>query len=204
VPKGRLRTLASLAPDLPLVLYQGFLKPGRGCMPLIEAARSVPGCAVVFMGEGGLRDELERAAKSYGLSERVRFVGMAQPDELLDLTADADVGVCLIEPLTESLRLSLPNKLFEYVAAGVPVLASPLPEIERVVQGYDVGLTAPPADTSAVAEALQRMTSDAAARSRWSANCVRVLTDFDAGVIMRRFTDAYADLLRTRQEMPPA
>ncbi|HEX7071121.1 MAG TPA: glycosyltransferase family 4 protein, partial [Rhodothermales bacterium] len=194
-PSGRLRSRASLPEGIPLVLYQGYLKPGRGCAPLLAAARRVDECAVVFLGEGALKKELQRSVADYGLEARVRFVDMAQPDELLALTADADVGVCLIEPLTESLRLSLPNKLFEYLAAGVPVLASPLPEIERIVRGYDVGLTADPGDPVAVAEALQMMLSDGGARKRWSANCSRVMDDFDAQTIAGRFVDAYKNLL---------
>jgi glycosyltransferase involved in cell wall biosynthesis len=74
------------------------------------------------------------------------------------------------------LRLSLPNKLFEYLSAGVPVLASPLPEIRAVV-GQGVGVLADPQDAGAVADAL-RTALDPAARARWAAAAPDILAPY--------------------------
>ena len=197
-PAGRLRELAHLPPDLPLFLYQGYLRKGRGCEALIAAATRVPSCAVVFLGEGPFRAELERKVAHAGLEPRVKFVDMVPPDALLPLTADADVGVCLTEDVSENHRLTLPNKLFEYLAAGLPVLVSPLPELEQIVRTYDVGRVAAPDDLAQTEEVIREMIDDRDARLRWSRNTRNVMADFDPAVISARFEEAYARLLGNR------
>ena len=194
-PAGRLRQLARLPADLPIVLYQGFLKPGRGCEILVAAARRIPGFSLVFLGEGHLRTLLEEEVNRHQLMDRVKFVPMVPPDELLELTADADVGACLIEGVTESLRLSLPNKLFEYLAAGLPVLASRLPEISRVVADYQVGLTAEADNLDEVKGALERLIRDADLRRRYAANTRAVFERYDPDEIRRAFLDGYSPLI---------
>ena len=138
-----------------LVLYTGLFREGRGLETLLRAAGQVDAVRVVLIGEGSLDTRLHALAAPLG--DRAVVHPFVPPDHLPPLVASADVGVCLIEPLTESLRLSLPNKLFEYLSAGLPVLASPLPELRRVIDRYGVGLLADPSDEDAVASALRRL-----------------------------------------------
>jgi glycosyltransferase involved in cell wall biosynthesis len=85
--------------------------------------------------------------------------------ELPEWTASADIGLCLVEALGESYRLSLPNKLFEYLAAGLPVIASDLPEIARVLQDSRAGILVSPSSSEDVAAALRRLMTDSAFRN---------------------------------------
>ena len=156
--------------DRMVVLYQGLFREGRGLPALVEAARRVEDVRLVLIGEGDLEVDAS------GLGDRLVMSPFVPPDRLATLTPGADLGTCLIEPLTESLRLSLPNKLFEYLAAGVPVLASPLPEIEAVV-GQGVGVLADPSDPDAVARALRRAL-DPDQRVRWRAKTASVLDPY--------------------------
>jgi glycosyltransferase involved in cell wall biosynthesis len=75
-------------------------------------------------------------------------------DRLLTWTREADLGVTLLEDTCENHRLALPNKLFEYIVAGVPVIASRLPEVTRVVESYGIGWTADARDPQDVAAAI--------------------------------------------------
>ena len=77
------------------------------------------------------------------------------PDALLSYTAQADVGISLLEDSCENHRLALPNKLFEYVAARLPVVVSDLPEAARLVEEWQIGWRANPGDPASVASALQ-------------------------------------------------
>ena len=143
----------------PLVLHQGAAAGGRGCGTLIRAmAHLDPGVQLAFLGqaEDGFGRELAAIAGEAGVEDRVHFLASVPLDGLLSFTADADVGVTLLENTCENHRLALPNKLFEYVAAGVPVVASRLPEMERVVSHYGVGWTADPSDPKSVATAIGR------------------------------------------------
>lgn len=154
-----------------VVLYQGLFRRGRGLHALTEAGRAVDGVRLVLIGEGVLDEEIRTQGKDLG--NRLVVHPFVPPDRLATLTPGADLGTCLIESLTESLRLSLPNKLFEYLAAGVPVLASPLPEIRAVVD-QGVGILADPSDPSAVAVAL-RQSLDPTRRVVWRATAPSVL-----------------------------
>jgi glycosyltransferase involved in cell wall biosynthesis len=147
---GGLRTVLGLDRDQPLVLHQGAPAPGRGCEVLVDAAAQLPeDVHLVFLGD---------PEPGYGrqLAGHVSARGLDVPlERLLAHTAEADVGVTLLQDTCENHRLALPNKLFEYIAAGVPVVAAALAETERLVEAYGVGWCADSADPAAVARALE-------------------------------------------------
>lgn len=173
-----------------LVLYQGLFRPGRGLPALVEAAHAVDGVRLVLIGEGAFEGEVARLGA--GLGDRLAVHPFVPPDDLAALTPGADLGACLIEPLTESLRLSLPNKLFEYLSAGVPVLASPLPEIRRVAEG--AGVLADPQDPEAVADAL-RSALDPVARAAWASHAREALGPYTWTTGRETFRRLILDLL---------
>lgn len=177
----------------PIVLYQGLFRQGRGLPALLRAAAGVPDVQLVLVGEGALEADLR--ARAAPLGNRVRFLPFTPPDALAPLTASADVGAVLIEGRTESLRLSLPNKLFEYLVAGVPVLASPLPEISRVVETFGAGLVADPDDPEALARALARLATDTALRTRLAAAAPAAAAAHSWAAAAPRFQRLIASLL---------
>ena len=154
---GALRSRLGLA-DGTLVLHQGAAARGRGCETLVRAMEHVDAAHLVFLGTpgNGYAGELERVAAEIGAGERVHFVPSVPLESLLDYTRDADLGVSLLEDTCENHRLALPNKVFEYIAAGVPVVVSDLPELRRLVEGRAIGWTADPASPSSVANAIER------------------------------------------------
>src|SRR4051794_20244524 len=155
--RGALRRALGLT-DEPLVLHQGAPAPDRGGEQLVDAMTEGPGAHLVFLGSSpfsGYEDGLRARVEAAGVRERVHFLASVPLDRLLAYTADADVGVSLLQDTCENHRLALPNKVFEYVVAGVPVLASDLPELRRLVEAHGIGWTAPPGDPLAVAERLR-------------------------------------------------
>lgn len=193
VPSDRLQRALGVPDDgRALVLYQGLFREGRGLTSLLEAARSVDAVRVVLVGEGPLEGRVRALAAPLG--DRAAVHPFVPPRELPSWTVGADVGACLIEPLTDSLRLSLPNKLFEYLNAGVPVLASPLPEIRRAVEPFGVGVLADPDDPPAVARAL-RLASDPDARARWREAIPDARAAFSSTEATRRFQQLLQTLL---------
>jgi len=111
----------------------------------------------VFLGRGdpGFATALAALARDEGVRDRVHFVPNVPLEGLLAYTAEADVGVALFEPSCENYRLTVPNKLFEYLAAGIPVLGGQGTETGRLIESLRVGWTADPTDPRAVAAALQ-------------------------------------------------
>ena len=95
----------------------------------------------VALGDGRARKALEALASELGLSDRVHFPGYVPMEELLAHTASADVGLSLIQNECPSYYYTLPNKITEYVMAGLPVVASDFPEMGRIIREYQVGET---------------------------------------------------------------
>lgn len=137
-----------------ILLYQGGLSNGRGVGKLLEAAPALraAGYAMVFMGYGELQTKIEAAAARGNTG--VYFHPAVPPGELIPYTASADVGVSSIEDSCLSYHLCLPNKLFEYIMAGLPVVVSKLPEMDHVVTTNGIGVSLDNWDATSLLAAL--------------------------------------------------
>jgi glycosyltransferase involved in cell wall biosynthesis len=155
--QGQLRRRLGINGGTFLVLHQGAPAPDRGCDVLVDATASVDGVHLAFLGdpEPGYAQELSERIRERQVADRVSMLPSVPLNELLANTAEADVGVTLLQDTCESHRLALPNKLFEYIAAGVPVIASELPEAEQLVSSYEIGWCVTPDEPDSVAAAIR-------------------------------------------------
>jgi glycosyltransferase involved in cell wall biosynthesis len=178
----RLRSALAIAPDAPVVLYHGGFMRDRGLPELIEAMRSPDlGTAhLALMGAGTMEDELRRLAAAPDLGGRVHLLPPVAPGELLEWVASADVGVMPNQPRTVNERLSTPNKLFECLAAGTPVVSSDFPERRRIVvddPDGPLGAVCDPTDPASIAAAVRSILDlDPAAGTALRARCRRAAT----------------------------
>jgi glycosyltransferase involved in cell wall biosynthesis len=174
---GALARAAGLEQQVPIVLYQGGFSAHRGLPDLVRAAADVPVAAFVLMGWGTLEPVLRELIEELGLGDRVHIVPPVAPSELLKHTAGATVGVVPYEPHGLNNRYTTPNKLFEYINAGVPVLGSRLPELERFILGCDVGRTFQPSNAADLAAELNLMLADQPALERYRQAAARARVD---------------------------
>lgn len=121
------------------LLYQGYLQYGRGIEMAIQALRAAPQWGLVLCGQGPQLESLQQLAHDMGVEDQLIYLGQLDPDILAAVTASCDVGLCMIEPVVLSYYYALPNKLIEYVQAGLPVIASDLPEIRSIMQTFNIG-----------------------------------------------------------------
>lgn len=191
---GGLRSALGLDAQAPLVLHQGAPAPERGCENLVRATARLDGVTTVFLGDAelGYRRQLESVIAAEGVGDRVVLLPSVALEELLGYTAEANVGVTLLRDTCENHRLALPNKLFEYIAAGVPVVASSLPETERLIDHYRIGWCVEGEGDEALAEGLSlalaggrdpelaRRLDAAAAELRWPVECRRLIGLYEA------------------------
>jgi glycosyltransferase involved in cell wall biosynthesis len=157
-PAGTDTGAADSSPDggEPVAVYVGALTTGRGLEISIRALSQVPGARLRLVGPGHdrYRAKLGELARREGVADRVELVPAISPERLVDAIREASVGLALIQPVCLSYRMSLPNKLFEYVTAGLPVLGSDLPSIGRLINEHRIGLVAQPDRAADVAAKL--------------------------------------------------
>lgn len=130
-----LRSKLGLKPQDKVFLYQGVLGPYRGIELLLAAWEKVDSdCHLVFIGYGEFENLIRKR-----LNPNIHLLEAVPPNELLSYTSDADVGLSIIEDASLSYSFCLPNKLFEYITAGCPVIISNRPEMVRFISHYGCG-----------------------------------------------------------------
>lgn len=167
----RLHEAFGLSADKKIVLMQGGLSAGRNLEVLVDAMRYVQNQSVVLvvLGDGLLLGSLKKIAQQEGLMGRVYFHPAVPQNDLLGLTAAADAGVIPYQATCLNNRYCTPNKLFEFIAAGLPILATDLPEIRRMVHEGEIGLVGDTSSPRKLAALLDDFFSDEQRFATWQA-----------------------------------
>jgi len=158
--------------DRDILLFVGILIADRGVLDVLRAVPALrarrPNVAVVVVGDGPERVVLEQEAKTLGIEDSVRIVGWKLPEELGGYYQSSRIGLL---PFRDSphVRMTLANKLFDYMGAGLPVLASDLPSMRRVLSETGAGMMHLPDNPADFARAAERMLEDVAGRSAMAA-----------------------------------
>ena len=191
------RTHLGLAPDDFLAIQLGAIRARRGCELAVEIVSRVQGLHVAFVGDGPFRSALARLAATNGVTGRIHFVDAVPPEDVTTFARTADVGLVLIPDLCLSYRFALPNKLFECISAGVPVVVSDLPEMKRVVMDHGVGLCVEPSDVGAAAAALAGLASDRNKLAGLRRNCIKATATLNWETYRPLFVNAFLEYVRT-------
>lgn len=145
-------------PTGPLLILQGaFMDKDRGAIDAVEAMQFIPEGTLLLIGAG---EEFDRSAvlrKELNLEGRIIMLPKQPYKKLRHYTANADIGLSLDKGNYFNYLYSLPNKLFDYVHAGIPVLASDLPIVGEVVRSYGFGKVLASHDPKSIAEGVQEM-----------------------------------------------
>jgi len=121
-----------------IILYQGALNEGRGLEAAIEAMQEIEGAVLWLVGEGDLSIVLREKVKILGLTQKVHFLGFVLPKELPAITAQAWIGLNLLENKGLSYYYSLANKAFDYIQAGLPSIQMDFPEYRKLKDEWQV------------------------------------------------------------------
>jgi len=196
---GRLHEAAKLGRDKQILIYQGGYAPKRGLLQLLLSAEYLdPQWALVFMGWGRLEPELRRTADALctrvsGLAERIRFVPRVPHRELPYWTAGATLGAIPYENAGLNHWFCTPNKLWEYPNAGVPIIASPFPELRRIIEPNGVGWFLPdPLSPKEIGAAVNALTPQMLAAARSA--CAEFIARDNWSVYRERLQTTYREL----------
>jgi len=124
-----------------IILYQGAINIGRGLERMIETMNHLDNHIFVIIGTGDIIENLKKKNVKLITDKKIYFLGKLLPSEMQKLTPLADVGISLEEDLGLNYRYALPNKIFDYLHAEIPVLVSDLPEMKNIIDTYQFGET---------------------------------------------------------------
>lgn len=130
----------NLPPDKKIILLQGAgINVDRGAEELIDAMPMVENAILLIIGGGDVWEIMNEKIRRQGLAGKVILIRKIPKAELMHYTYNATIGLSIDKNTNLNYYYSLPNKIFDYINAGVPVLASRLPEIEKIIRRYGIG-----------------------------------------------------------------
>ena len=143
--------------EWPLLILQGAgINIGRGAEELVLAMHHLE-AGLLIIGGGDVWQKLEMLIQKEGLSQKIRMIQRLPRQELFGYTQLAAVGLSIDKPIALNYELSLPNKLFDYIQAGTPVLASNMVEVAKIVNSYGVGVCIDNVNPETIAATIQQM-----------------------------------------------
>ncbi len=165
------RESLGLPRDKKIIILQGSgINIHRGAEEAVEAMQYIDNAILLILGGGDVIDILKLKVPEFKLENKVIFIPKLPYNEMLKYTMCANVGLTLDKDTSINYRYSLPNKLFDYIQAEIPVLASPLVEIKKIFCRYDIGLLIENHEPRHIAEKLKSMLNDRENIEIWKKN----------------------------------
>ena len=153
IPFSR-RELGISEGNLLLILQGTGINTGRGGEELIDAIKITPGVSLMIVGSGDNLEIIREKVKRYNLEDSIKFIPKCSWKTLIRFTAAADAGLSLDKNTNINYLLSLPNKLFDYLSAGIPVIATNLPELSNIINKYHCGILIPVPSPEEISKAI--------------------------------------------------
>jgi glycosyltransferase involved in cell wall biosynthesis len=155
-----------------LIILQGNgINIDRGAEEAVEMMKYLDDCALIIVGSGDVIPILENTVKQEKLHDKVLFFPRRPYKELAQFTINCDLGLSLDKPTNINYQLSLPNKLFDYIRAEIPVLASNLIEVSNVVNKFEVGEIALNCEPNYLALKVNTLKNNKPQQDIYKANC---------------------------------
>lgn len=132
------RNLYKIQSNTSIFIYLGMVSRGRGIDLALDVFKDLnPLAAIVFMGDGEMKEKVKKFSKHY---PNIFYHEPVAHGKVVEIASSADYGYCMIENASLSDYFSLPNKLFEYIFSGLPIIASNFPEISKTLNIYNLGV----------------------------------------------------------------
>lgn len=169
------RTELGLPEDKKIIILQGNgINIQRGAEEAVLAMKYIQVPSVLLIvGNGDVIPELKKISEQEKINHRVIFKDRMPYAEMMQYTANADLGITFDKPNSLNYTLSLPNKIFDYIQAEIPVLSSKLPELERIISTYEIGGFIEVFDPEYIAQMMEVSLTEVHLRNRWKENLRR-------------------------------
>jgi glycosyltransferase involved in cell wall biosynthesis len=178
LPTPLTRKDLNLPEDEPIILLQGAgINVDRGAEEAVAAMQYLDKGLLLIVGDGDVLPQLKVLVKELRLDKKVRFIARVPFEVLASYTQLAAIGLSIDKLDNVNYINSLPNKLFDYMHAGVPILASRVKEVAKIIEAYDIGILIDSHDPKHMAACMETMISNADKTKRWKANLVQASND---------------------------
>ncbi len=174
--QSRLKTKKELGipEDKFVLIFQGAgINIDRGGEEAVQAMQYLENAVLLFVGDGDVVSYLKELTSTLKLQEQVFFFGKKSYAEMMNYTHHADLGLTLDKDTNINYRFSLPNKVFDYMHANTPILASDLVEVKKIVIGYEIGEIIQSHDPIALAWSIKEIQNNPTKLLRWKQNCLK-------------------------------
>lgn len=191
-----------LGAEVPLALYVGALTANRGLEQTVDTLGLLPEFHLACVGprQDEWESDMRARARKSASEDRLHFLDPVPIERLIDYLSTADVGVIAIQNITLSYWFTMPNKLFETVLAGVPVVVADLPHLRDFVETNNVGVVADQTDPAAIASAVRQVAARPDFRPG-AGHLARLREQYGWEAQARRLVEIYAGLAGSRREL---
>lgn len=166
------REKLGLPNDKNIIILQGSgINVDRGAEELVESMKFVENTLLLIIGGGDVIEYLKKLTISLGISDKILFKSRMPYEEMIQYTRVSDLGITFDKSTNINYKYSLPNKLFDYIHAGVPVLSSDLPETKKIIIKYNVGDYILDHDPESISDKLNNVLADKELMAKWKKNC---------------------------------
>jgi glycosyltransferase involved in cell wall biosynthesis len=194
--KGYTKKELGISDDhLLLILQGGGINIDRGGEELIEAMNRIEKVSLIIVGSGDVLPVLKEAVNKINLSDRIRFIPKQSWNELMKYTKSTDIGLSLDKDTNLNYRFSLPNKLFDYISAGVPVLTSDLPEVKKIVEESGCGIIIQTVTPEEICKAIIKLRDDRRLLNKLKQNAVNASGTLNWETESKKVVDFYRRIL---------
>lgn len=184
--------------DRKILLFQGGLSQGRHLETLVRSVKYIKNelVVLVILGKGRFKNVLERLVQELKIKNRIYFHPAVPQQELLAYTQSADAGIIPYQAICLNNYYCTPNKLFEFIAAGIPILGSNLPELNDIVLNNQLGLTGDMSNVNLLAQLIDEFFSNQERLKLWKKNTLKAQSLFSWDNDERKLLQIFWDIIK--------
>ena len=175
--------------DFILIIQGSGLNIDRGVEEAVLAMRDCEGCILLIVGDGDIIPKAKEIVTRNKLDQKVKFISRRPYEELMKITRIADMGLLLDKNSSLNQELALPNKLFDYIHAGIPILSSALPEIKKIIKKYDVGIFISKTEPNIIQKTILSYKANHKLRNQHKENCKLAAERENWGIEQQKLID---------------
>ncbi len=174
------RTDLGITDDTKIIVLQGAgINIDRGAEEAIQAMQYLNDAILIIIGSGNVIDTLKQMTIDLKLQHKITFINKLPFEQLVQYTKIADIGISLDKDTNMNYRYSLPNKLFDYIHAGIPVITSDLIEVRTIVNQYNIGTIIQNHSPQHIAQVFTNTLKDTETLFKWKQNTIKAATELN-------------------------